>query len=48
MIMLITCLYENNENIRKKKEFNSLEWFGKWIADNVMEIKIIDVIQEED
>lgn len=47
--MEIVCLYKekwNGEN--KNKKFDSYESFGKWVADNAVEISILDVIQEED
>lgn len=47
--MEIICLYKkkwNGEN--KNKKFDSYESFGKWVADNAVEISILDVIQEED
>lgn len=47
--MEIICLYRRSWNGRiKRKTFDSYESFGKWIADNVTEISIIDVIQVED
>lgn len=47
--MEIICLYKekwNGEN--KNKKFDSYESFGKWVADNAVEISILDGIQEED
>lgn len=47
--MEIIYLYKekwNGEN--KNKKFDSYESFGKWVADNAVEISILDVIQEED
>ena len=47
--MEIICLYKekwNGEN--KNKKFDSYESFGKWVADNAVEISILDVTQEED
>lgn len=47
--MEMICLYKekwNGEN--KNKKFDSYESFGKWVADNAVEISILDVIQEED
>ena len=47
--MEIICLYKekwNGEN--KNKKFDSYESVGKWVADNAVEISILDVIQEED
>ncbi|SCJ83141.1 Uncharacterised protein [uncultured Clostridium sp.] len=47
--MEIICLYKekwNGEN--KNKKFDSYGSFGKWVADNAVEISILDVIQEED
>lgn len=31
-----------------RKSLIVMSFFGKWIADNAIEISIIDVIQEED
>ncbi|WP_302579943.1 hypothetical protein [Clostridium saudiense] len=47
--MEIICLYKYKYNGKiNEKKFDSYEFFGKWIADNTIEISIIDVIQEED
>lgn len=47
--MEIICLYRENWNGKfKRKLFDSYESFGKWMADNAVEIEIIDVIQVED
>ncbi len=45
----ITCIYKELWNgIINDKRFDSFEVFGKWVADNAIEISIIDVIQEEE
>lgn len=47
--MEIICLYKEQLNEKsKEKKFDSYEIFGKWVADNAVEISIIDVIQVED
>lgn len=47
--MELTCIYrERFNNEYKEKRFDSYSTFGKWVADNAVEIAIIDVIQEED
>ena len=47
--MEIICLYKEQWNGEsKEKKFDSYEILGKWIADNAVEIEIIDVIQVED
>ena len=43
--MEIICLYKESGT---EKKFDSYESFGKWVADNAVEISILDVIQEED
>lgn len=44
----IICLYKENWNGESKdKRFDSYDIFGKWVADNAVEISIIDVIQKE-
>ncbi|WP_154821035.1 hypothetical protein [Clostridium saudiense] len=46
-------LEEDNEGWKIKKggfttkKFDSYDIFGKWVADNAVEISIIDVIQKE-
>lgn len=46
--MNITCLYRKNWNGKiKRKDFNSYEIFGRWIADNAVEISIIDVVKKQ-
>lgn len=43
--MELTCIYKNRWNGEiKEKKFDGYQIFGKWIADNAIEIEIIDVI----
>lgn len=45
----LTCLYKDKcDDEIKEKKFDSYDFFGKWVADNVTEIELMDVTQEED
>lgn len=44
----ILCKYRDADYRLKNIKFNSFRFFGKWVADNATEIRIIDVIVEED
>lgn len=41
----ISCIYRTKDYELENKKFNSYEGFGRWVADNAMEITIVDVIQ---
>lgn len=45
----IICSYMDKiDNEFKERKFDSFTFFGKWIADNVEGIKLIDVVQLEE
>lgn len=45
----IICLYKNNYDGKIiSRKFDDYGVFGKWIADNAVEISLLDVIQEEE
>lgn len=44
----IKCVYRNCDYELNNIKFDSYDIFGKWVADNVAEITLVDVIQEED
>lgn len=44
----IICSYLDKKDTEiKDRKFDSFSIFGKWVADNVTEIILIDVIQQE-
>ncbi|MCR1953160.1 hypothetical protein NSB31_29680 [Bacillus cereus] len=45
----IICLYmDKSDNEIKERKFDGFSSFGKWVADNVTEVILIDIIQEEE
>lgn len=46
--MKITCVYRNKDYELCNIKFNDYRFFGEWVANNVTEITLIDVIAEEE
>ena len=44
----IICSYIDKDfKENKERKFDSFAFFGKWVADNITQIEIVDVIQQE-